>query len=282
MNTVRIISLCIALSATSPLWAQFVGSDDFANSSIDTTKWTLMSNQIPGGTATFTETGTPSRLYFSAAGTGSNIDDVAILRWNESVSNATNWTVGAVVYRPTVLALPVNSHVEIGLSIWATGAAMSGGMPRDMFSFSLDLYRDTSEIVTPGIFTSSLNNWVYAEQAYAPANAPLARIGVSYNAATQTLAAGYALSMDNGVTWTPFSPIGTPYSTASWAFDGTNSFQMGILGGADDYVVAALPAYSVMALGFETTLGSPVPEPSTYAALLGLGALGFAYLRRRR
>ncbi len=286
MNVSRIIGLYLCLSIATPLWAQFAGTDDFSDLQIDTGKWVLMSDQK--GTASFSETGGPNGLYFSAGGLGGANDDVALLRWIQSVGTDINWTVGAVVRRPTTLALSTNSHVEIGLSIWASGAALTGGIPNDMFSFSLDLYRDASEetvTVYPGIFTSSRDDGLaVVERTYQSEDSVVAKIGVSYNATEKTLSTAYATLLEDGVTWSAFTPFGTPYSTATWDFTGsaTPSFQMGILGAANNYTIAALPAYGVMALGFQTTLGSPVPEPSTYAALLGLGALGFAYLRRRR
>lgn len=290
MNIRSALGICLIASGLYPLGAQtFVGFDYFSGPTIDTTKWTLNSNQI--GTASFTqiafpenEPPIPSRLYFSAG--GATTDNAAILVWNGAITKTTDWTVGGVFYRLPNLPLSTNSHVEIGLSIWASGEVLPGAKPDDMFSIALDLYRETGSTPIPGIFTSVREGGadVPAKEVNQTIGLALVKFGVSYNAANQTLSAGYATSSDNGLTWSLFTPLGESYSTASWDFSGseTPSFQMGILGAANNFAVLADPTYSVMALGFQTTLGSPVPEPSTYAALLGLGALGFAYLRRRR
>lgn len=290
MNIRSALGIFLIASGLYPLGAQtFVGFDNFSGPTIDTTKWTLNSDQI--GTASLTqiafpenEPPIPSRLYFSAGSAAT--DNAAILVWNGTITKTTDWTVGGVFYRPPNLPLNTNSHVEIGLSIWASGEVLPGAKPDDMFSIALDLYRDGTTTVTPGIFTSVREGGadVPAKEVNQPFSLELVKFGVSYNAASQTLSAGYATYNEPEAKWNDFTPIGPAYSTASWDFSGaeTPSFQMGILGAANNFAVVPDPTYSVMALGFQTTLGSPVPEPSTYAALLGLGALGFVFLRRRR
>jgi hypothetical protein len=260
--------LSLGLLVAVPASAQFTGGDNFAtDGSLNTGLWTVTPIS---GTAALTESVTG--LYFSSAG-GAN--DATVLKWNAPVSNGQDWSVGLNVYRPNTLPLSLApSHVEIGLVVWAKDATMTGNIPDDMFSIAFDAYKDTTYGF--GISTSSRAGGGSTSHLAMDDSAPVqllsgVKLGISYAAVAQTLSAGY--STDGGATWIP---VGTVFDTSAWASP-ASAFHVGILASSGNFAVID-PTSQVKALGFSA---NAIPEPSTYAALAGVTALGLVLLRRR-
>lgn len=270
MNPRRLAALCLGIVSALTASAQFTGGDNFASDgTLNTSLWTLNSNVF--GSATFTESATGLRFT-----SGGSANDAAILGWNAPASNAQDWSAGINVYRPTTLPLSSDpSHVEIGLFINATNPVLTGGIPNDVFSIAFDAYYSGSSM-TLGVFTSGrTGGGTMGDLGYTTLpGLDNVRLGISYNAATSTLSAGY--STDGGATFLPVTGISS-VSTSGWAFPSGSSFQVSILGASDHYAVTS--GNDVMALGFQA---SAIPEPSTYAVLLGCVALLGTILYRRR
>jgi len=95
---------------------------------------------------------------------------------------------------------------------------------------------------------------------------------LSWDAGAKTLAAAYSLDGSSYTSVATFLPVSQwPGSTTS------DGFNFGVFGNGNTSV--AISTGSVYADNFALTA---VPEPSTYAALAGVAALGLALWRRRR
>ena len=98
---------------------------------------------------------------------------------------------------------------------------------------------------------------------------------LTWDAGAQTLAAAYSLDGSS------FASVATFLPVSQWDNTGggnvSNGFNFEVFGNSN--IAGAVSVGSVYADNFAV---SAIPEPSTYAALAGLGALGLAFWRRRQ
>lgn len=70
--------------------------------------------------------------------------------------------------------------------------------------------------------------------------------------------------------------------TGDFSFRGASSVSWTAYGNAFDFAISQLDANEHRPLAFDNITFTAIPEPSSVAALAGLGALGLVSLRRRR
>jgi len=102
---------------------------------------------------------------------------------------------------------------------------------------------------------------------------------ISYNGGTNTFTSGY--SFDNGTTFYDYG-TGASTNTSAWAVAPTTGFGLQFYGALYGNGTLTGPIATSGQMYADNLAVSAVPEPSTYAALAGLAALGFAYWRRRQ
>ena len=272
------LSLSLALITALPASAQFAGSDFFTGSTIDTSLWTGP-NQIAGnGTFTLYTIGSGGKqsLSFLSGGTSS---EVATLVWRQTNATNIDWPARLGAWLPQWISLSTaGQHIEIGLMVWPTNSSFTGSMPDNFFSFSLDTYNPTGTGVSSvdqvrDVYTSSkVSGGTISKGTAAPISQTGAELGLTYSSAAHTIYASYRT--DLSASFTPLSSFDT---LASWPL--MDTFSIGIFASSSGFPV--LPSNNVQATGFQVG-PSAIPEPSTYAVLLGATALLFAILRRRR
>jgi hypothetical protein len=111
---------------------------------------------------------------------------------------------------------------------------------------------------------------------------------LDYNASTSAFTS--AFSFDAGATyytfgsWTGTGHFGGPATgnTSAWATAPTTGFGLEIYGALYGDGVSTGPTFLSGQAYADNLSVSAVPEPSTYAAIAGLGALGLAFWRRRQ
>jgi hypothetical protein len=255
-------TLLLALAVTGLLVSSasaqvYVGSDNFNDNTIGA-DWDFQ-NSAPGTTAgTWTETN--SRLEYTSSGAPQS----RAIVWNNATNTSynDNWVASVTV---TNLAATTSGYNLIGLQLFPANNLSLG-------YFGLFAYRN------------STGTNILFEKASAPGFAPVdfvptipetdltnVFLQISHNATTHDITLAY--SQDNGATFIDsavFNP-GTAWSGAP-----TDGFSFRLLGFSSGDVVAGGTMYA------DNFSVSAIPEPSTYAAFAGLGALGLAVWRRRQ
>lgn len=281
---------CAALlvSATLASAQTFVGSDTFSDNSL--TLNFNPANQAAGswvstsGTGTWSETN--QRLEWSGAGQGQaiwvspSLSITAIggagLASGQPFTSSWSAQVDVTDLSPVVVS-PSPSNNLIGLSVYTTGVVASSTVITGYYNLFLENWgavgrRARSELALRD-----------AGGAYVSTNAYSADLGVSsltlrfdFDAATKQLTAAYGTG-------------GPSFTTAAtWDLDGAAAPQVAPLNdglGLRLYTYANTVTGTVPAatMYFDNlSVVSAVPEPSTYALLAGLAALGVAHWRRRR
>jgi hypothetical protein len=270
MKTRLVLALSLGSIAALPASAQFAGSDFFTNNIINNSLW-AGPNTI-AGSATFTQT--PKLSYLS----GGTASEVATLVWKQTNAPNIDWQSGLGVWLPQSIPLPTDGqHIEIGLMVRPTNSPFTGSpnIADNFFSFTLDTYNPTGGTGSADqvwdVYTSSQTNKIAGTQTAFPYSQSGTLLGLTYSSATHTIYAGY--SMDTGASFTPVSS----FDTSVWS--SMDTFIIGILASSSGFQVQAVN--NIQAIGFQVG-PSAIPEPSTYAGLLGATVMLFAILRRRR
>ncbi len=238
----------------------FVGSDDFSSSAATDAKWAYA----------FRFSGTNGLLDYSAgrldfskaAGAGSYV-----LGWDgepstpganpskTSASFTTSW-VADVTVTNSIGTLTGGEFLSFGLEVAGTGAQYSSIMLA-VSSSGYNFRAEGSGFTPVSAATADFTN---------------VHLRLSWDAGTQVLNSSYSFDGGSYTTLATYNPV------AQWtAGAATGGFNFEIFGNSN--MAAAISTGSVYADNFSV---SAIPEPSTYAALAGLGALGLAFWRRRR
>lgn len=251
--------------------AQIPSSDDFTNEM----RWQAINNppNIPSGNASTSFTTTPGQMdYLVSSGTA---DDAAGRFWVPAVGPSdTDWSVSVGVN----LSSAINSSLSVGgqYANLNLGAAFS----TNSMTMSIDRYNNGTGLVY-GFEAYNGNTSIGANTSYVLTSGTLQ---ISYTAATSTLTAQFSNpSISSGAFQTVAS-----MSTASWGMTASDTFNILLVGGSGQQPGTTGPTITAGQAYFDNFASSgleartaPVPEPSTYAAILGALALGFALYRRR-
>lgn len=249
----------------------FSGSDTFSTTSGN---WSLTAGTGSGG-GTFTVSGgalnySDNGLYYNASDS-TTTSSKATYAWTANAGSiTTDWQVQVDFKVPLLSSLVAGQNLGWALTISNSADAT------DYFTAGLENGYMTPYYSTPrasaGVVT---NNSTPSPVSQNITSATSATIYVTYTASTQTLAA--AFNGGSGLT-NLFST-----SVSGWNMVTGNSFQLAL--GAKNSGTAT--ATNTLATGdytadnFQATGGTPVPEPATYAFLVGAAALGIAFWRRR-
>lgn len=254
-----LVSGC-CLAALSLSAQTFVGSDDFDAG--QTAKWdyAYRLNGATQGTFAFTN----NRLDFSkpAAGAGN------LFRLWDSDGTAS----------PAVTASSFSTSWTMTMSVTNTLAGLAGG---DFATVGIQVFNDNNSYSSVMLAAVSGGYHIQAEgSGFSTVNIGTADntdvlLRLSWDASTQALAASYSLD------GSAYTAAATFLPNAQWENTGiggvSSGFNFGVF--TNSNTSGSIDFGSVYADNFSV---SAVPEPSTYAALAGLGALGLVWWRRRQ
>lgn len=253
--------LALARSAS----AQVTFTDDFSSAAT----WT------PGFSDSATLSVASGRAGYSTATTA---DSAAVLFFNAAnFSYASNWSAQVDVHAALASTLtgPGNGYFYGSFVVVRSGTDLTLIEPPTINLFSADIVRNGS---SENIFQRTW--WVAGEDYYegpAAANSSSnAALRVTFDSATKVLTAFY----DNdgatgGYNWTSVGSLAVG-GAGGWGMGNADTFALGLAVFAGGQTISPSEAY------FDNLSASAVPEPSTYAVLAGLGALGLVLWHRRR
>lgn len=269
-SLLRLLGLT-GLVACLDLNAQIPTSDDFTTEM----RWQAIANppQIPTGNASTSFISTTGQMdYLVGSGT---VKDTAGRFWFPAVGPSdSNWSVDVNVN--------LSSEIDTNLSVPGQYVNLNLGVAFSTYSMmmSIDRYNGGSGIVY-GFEAYNGMTSIGANTLYALTTGTLR---VSYTAASSTLTAQFS---NPSVLGGSFQTVGT-MSTSSWGMSASDTFNIILVGGSGTTDSGSGPAIDANQAFFDDFASSgleartaPVPEPSTYAAIIGLLALGFALHRRR-
>lgn len=270
--------LCLSsLLVGLDLRAQLPTSDDFSTDM----RWQPITNAfLPKGDPTTTTTITGGQMNFVV--TTATADDAAGRFWVPSVAPSdTNWTIDVYVNLGSLDLSTPGQYANLNLGVSFANSSMM---------VAIDRYNNGTQLEP---------NIVYAFDSY-NTSFPLAG---AYDATSDSLAAGtlrLAYTAASGGTLTAQFSNGLVFGGAyqsvgelnnvsgTWGMSPTDTFNIILVGASGTKGAGAGPTISSGTAYFDTFASSglearpaPVPEPSTYAAIIGMLALGFAIHRRR-
>lgn len=251
----RTLLVVAGLSAVSASAQVFVGSDDFSGSD---GKWAYFFRTLGNGANNGTLTFTGSNLSFSSSGGSSSyflgFDADTGSGASRNVASYTNsWIMNLQV--TNTVATTGGEYTNVGIEIAggsSTYAALMLGSTASGYNFRME----GSSISTTTVAASD-NTDVW--------------LRLAWDAGTQQLTGSYS---NDGATYTTVATV-TPSALWSTGNASTNGFNFEVF--ANSTASAAISS-GMTADNFSITA---VPEPSTYAALAGVAALGLAVWRRR-
>lgn len=270
--------LCLAgVVAGINLHAQIPTSDDFTTEM----RWQAINNppKIPTGNASTSFTSTTGQMdYLVSTGT---TKDTAGRFWVPAVGPSdTNWSADVYVN--------LSSAVDTNLNVGGRYVNLNLGVAFSTYSMmvSIDRYNDGSGIVYGfEAYNGNTSIGVYEDTTGIMTTGTLRLAYTTASGGTLT-----ALFSNAGVAGGAFQSVGTVTNVSStWGMTASDTFNILLVGGSGQNpgttgpTITAGQAYfdNFASTGLEART-APVPEPSTYAAILGALALGFALYRRRR
>lgn len=288
MHLSRILPIVASLLLASPLAAQtFYGSDNFNDNTFASGRWSSFGTANAG---LWTETN--GRMEFTGDASSTSIINTNRVQqfrvWSSGTANTTytdTWTASASFTIDTA-AVSSNGVVMIGLESFAAtttagyyGIYLMSATSGSRIFAERGIWNGTSyNRVTLGS-TGDLN------LSFDTSNVLLE---MRYNPSTNAMTS--AFSFDGGTTYYNFTTGGgtnafgsaASFTVTNWATTPTDGFGLDIYGALYGNGTQTGPILSSGQAYMDNLSVSAVPEPSTYAAIAGVAALGLAFWRKRR
>lgn len=201
---------------------------------------------------------------------------------NNGINTAYNedWTASLTL---TNLATPTSGFNLISMQVFSANAEFgffNVGLIRNASGSSGILF-EKGKTTDGTVNTYSFTSYVAPETDFTDV-----LVRMSHNSTTKDITLGY--SLDAGATYLDaitFNPIvtGAGVNAGNWFGAPTDGYSFRILGrNSVDTIAGDLMYADDFSVISGATAISAIPEPSTYAAFAGLGALGLAFWRRRQ
>jgi hypothetical protein len=277
----------LAVSASAQV---FVGSDNFNDNTLNLDAlageqvgvWSYSSPNAAGAGGAWTETN--QRMEFtSTAATGLNRGVLGWVDYPESVSTAGG--AGLSTGNPYNSSWSAQVSVSNLMSGFASGFTIAGleaytatttGGRNAYYGIYLSTNPTGANVqFESGVWNSGILDYNRTAVFASTTDVTDVLLRMSFDASTKNLALDY--SFNNGATFvagTTFDLDGAQAGLTAPRFDGIGLDLLGQTNGAG--------VINAGQMTFDNFSVSAIPEPSTYAAFAGLGALGLAVWRRRQ
>lgn len=237
--------------------------------------------QISGGVGNYYTNGAPTDSQFSY-----------MQYTGTTLSFNTSWSIRVDVNYAAPSGIFTNGSqqfINLGLMVTPGGETidLNGSEPGfRAFSVSSDLFSATDNTYNRGFRTSIFadgSSTDGTEQGFfnGITLATTTAVLLSYNASTHILTAGFDGNTGNGYQFTTLTSQSVNVNT-TWGMSGSDTFSLYLVGnsGWDEAGPDVSPTIDLGEATFDNL--TAIPEPSTYAAIVGGLALGLAAWHRRR
>lgn len=261
MKTNPGLLLCLCLGALATLPAQTLFSDSLATG----TNWIVNPANQGDGALAFSS----SRLNFLV--TTPTADDRGFQQLNTFAASSTlSWSATVDVHLSSLPGLVLDQYANLNLMV----AKQSDPFNQNAI-IALDRYFNTSVVRNIDSYITVNGTETHLTEVLNPTTD--ATLMISFNHLTAELI--YSYDSDGPVGGANFVTAHTQ-SIAGWSMSGADNFAFLLVGGSGNGIGFG-PALASGDGYFQNFAVTAVPEPSTYAALLGTGALGLVIIRRR-
>lgn len=269
---IRLLCL-VSLLAGLNLRAQLPTSDDFSTDM----RWQVITNPfLPKGNATTAITGGQMNFVVNTA----TADDAAGRFWAPSVAPSdTDWNIDVYVNLGSLSLGTAGQYANLNLGVSFADKSMMVAIDRyntgSSVVFAFDSYNGITQL--PGAYEDTSDSLTTGT------------LRLAYTAASGgTLTAQFSNAAVASGAFQTVGSVSNITGSSNWNMSATDTFNIILVGGSGTEGVGAGPTISSGTAYFDNFASSglearpaPVPEPSTYAAIIGLLALGFALHRRR-